>query len=372
MMRHDEPATMMHLIRPLLLLFVVLLLLVISEQALGDTVRIHDVAGSNGPEITLSQVAELDGEYAIRFADIVIGRFEDGQAQAQIETSAILHAIRSEGAKLGLLDLQGFARCTVHRTFTEPIRAEPVQDAARAAEPGMTNVEARSGAGPVTVDSPTTVRALIERAVVESLGLNRSALEITFSDRDRALLNSSAVAGRYEVEAVSVPTLGDMSFKVYAYHGTQRVGNTQLVKASVAQRVIAVIASERITRGTLINRRQVRLREVLIGDVQQAHLRETALVVGQVASTTIQAGELITGSTVQLPIAVRRRERVRVELRSPGIAITFNGVAHDEGSVGDTIEVENQQTKERFAATIVARGKVVAGEQTRENKGNQQ
>ena len=55
-MRHDEPATMMHLIRPLLLLIAVFALLLMTEYAAGDSVRVLDVSGSDGPEILLSHV----------------------------------------------------------------------------------------------------------------------------------------------------------------------------------------------------------------------------------------------------------------------------------------------------------------------------
>ncbi|MGB0768991.1 MAG: flagella basal body P-ring formation protein FlgA, partial [Phycisphaeraceae bacterium] len=63
-----------------------------------------------------------------------------------------------------------------------------------------------------------------------------------------------------------------------------------------------------------------------------------------------------------------RRERVAVELNTGGIRITFNGIAQSEGSVGQTIDVQNAKTGERFTATVVARGKVVAGPRITEAK----
>ena len=69
-----------------------------------------------------------------------------------------------------------------------------------------------------------------------------------------------------------------------------------------------------------------------------------------------------------MPVAVKRRERVSVELRSGGIRITFNGMALDNGAVNEIIEVENLQTRERFMATVTARGKVVAGDIKKDKK----
>lgn len=367
MIRHDEPATMMHLVKPLLLLLGVLGLLLIAERAAGDTMRIHDLSGSDGPEIRLSQVAELNGDYVSQFADVVVGRFDDDQAEVEIQTSAILDAMRAKGAKLGLLDLSGFSHCTVRRTFSQPTNVESDQG-----EQAVTNIDSRTETTePVTVQSPTTVQALIERSIHERLAGEGVDLQISFTDKDAELLRSSAVAGRYEVEPVNEPTLGKIQYKVYAYRGTQRVGSAQVVSAEVAQRVIAVIAGEAIERGTLINRRQVRLREVMVTDRHQTFVTDTALVVGQVASRAIKPGDLITAGEVQMPLAVHRRERVSVEMRVPGVKITFTGMARDQGSVGDSIEVENLETKEVFNAKIVGPGKVVAGEKVQDKKEDQ-
>lgn len=363
-MRRDEPATMMHLIRPMLLLMLTAALLMIAEHVKSDTLRVHDVAGSNGPDILLSHVAELDGDYANQFADVVVGRFEADESRIDITTSTILEAIREEGAKLGLLDLMGFTRVTVHRTFKQiEIEQEPVEP-----QPSNTNPETLPDGEPWTVYTPTTVKALIEQTIAKRIGIDKHALQITFNDRDRELLAQSAVAGRYEVQSLAEPTLGAVTFKVTAYHGTQAVDNGKTISARVQQRVIAVVAGDRINRGDLINRRQVRLREVLIDDALQPYLSDTTLVTGQVAANTINAGDLITASSVKLPVAVTRRQRVTVELNNGGIQIMFNGVAQGEGAVGETIEVLNSKTGQRFNATVVGKGKVIAGDATQPEK----
>ncbi|MEO0475384.1 MAG: flagellar basal body P-ring formation chaperone FlgA [Planctomycetota bacterium] len=357
-MRRDEPATMMHLIRPMLLLMAAGVLLLIAENVRGDSLRVHDVAGSDGPEVLLSHVAELEGEYANQFAKVVVGRFVEGESRIEIKTSSILEAIREEGAKLGLLDLSGFTRVTVHRTFNEPVQEEETQEA----QTPLANVESLTRGEPVTVYTPTTVKALIEQTIAKRIGIGLPSLKIAFNDRDKELLAQSAVAGRYEIQPIAEPTLGAVSFKVTGYQGTQAIDQGKTISARVQQRVIAVVAAEKISRGDLITRRQVRLREVLIDDFQQAYLGQTSLITGQVASGTINPGELITASSVELPVAVKRRQRVAVELNNGGIKITFNGIAQSEGAVGETIEVQNAATGQRFNATVVARGKVVAGD----------
>jgi len=358
---------MMHLIRPMLLLMAATVLLLIAESAKSDSLRVHDVAGSDGPDVLLAHVAELEGEYANRFADVVVGRFVADESRIEIKTSLILEAIRDEGAKLGLLDLSGFTRVIVHRTFRESARETDTADE----QTPVANVESLTRGEPVTVYTPTTVKALIEQTIAKRIGIDVSALKITFNDRDSELLNQSAVAGRYEVQPLAEPTLGAVTFKVTGYNGTQATDNGKTISARVQQRVIAVVAGEKIGRGDTIHRRQVRLREVLIDDAMQPYLGDTALVTGQVADGTIQPGELITAGSVKLPIAVTRRQRVSVELNSGGIKIAFNGVAQDEGAVGETIEILNSKTGQRFNATVVGKGKVIAGDAIQTEKEDQ-
>ena len=361
-MRRDEPATMMHLIRPMLLLMAVAALLMIAESVKSDTLRVHDVAGSDGPEILLLHVAEFDGEYVNGFAKVVIGRFVEGESQIDIKTSSILEAIREAGGKLGRLDLSGFTRVTVHRTFNETVRESETEVEPEQGQTPLANVESLRRGEPVTVYTPTTVKALIEQTVAKRIGIALPSLKVTFNERDNVLLAQSAVAGRYEVDALVEPALGTVTFKVVGYHGTQAIGKGKTVSARVQQRVIAVVAGEKIRRGDMINRRQVRLREVLIDDEQQPYLSDTSLVTGQVAASSINPGDLVTAGSVKLPIAVTRRQRVSVELDTGGIKITFNGIAQGEGAVGETIEVQNAKTGQRFNATVIARGKVTAGD----------
>lgn len=359
-MRHDEPATLMHLIKPLLLLLAVLVVLLIVNSAWGDGVRVYDVAGSDGPVVTLGQVAELEGDYANQFSDVIVGTFEDDKPRLELETATILAAMKGEGARLGMIDFGGYAKCVVHRTFNAPQRV-----ASDKAEPAAANFDARgSGGGAVTIHTPTTVRSLIEKRIAEETGLALASLAVEFNERDEALLDQSAVAGRYEVEPAGAVSLGRASFRVQAYDGTREQGEPSTVTATVRQRVLAVIATGAIKRNELITRRRVKLSEVLIDDIAQPYLQETALVTGQIATTTVKPGELITSAQVALPVAVKRRSSVAVQYQADGIKITFNGVAHDEGSVGDRIEVENTLTKERFMATVVGRGKVTAGDTT--------
>ena len=362
-MRHDEPASMMHLIRPVLLLVALLVMLAAAELASADTARVHEVAGTAGPAITLAQVAELTGEYAESLADVEIAQLPANEGETAVKIDQIEQALRNHGASMGRLDLIGYGSCRVvriERPEVEPAAPEETTD-----EPGVVVSPERR---PVTVRTPATVREDVWRQVAMGLGLERSEIEIEFRDRDAELLGRSIVAGRYRVEPALRIGLGATTFRVVEYQGTQR-RSEQTLRVTVRQRVLAVVAVEPIERGSLIGRHQVRVRETLVDGDAGFVVSETDLVVGQVASRTLRPGELVTAGAVQAALAVRRRAVVDVVYLRNGVRINFAAKALEEGSVGDTVEVEHQDTRETFAAEIIGENRVRVGAAPQEESG---
>lgn len=350
-MRHDEPASMMHLIRPLLLLIALVVLVCAAELASADAARVHDVAGSAGPAVTLGQVAELTGEYAETLADIEVARLDEGAAELTLAIDVIESALREQGVALGRLDLVGHGRCRVVRVDAPAaVPAEPEADPGVVANPDE----------PVTVHTPATVREEIERQVAEGLDIDRAELDFTYRESDGRLLRRSVVAGRYRVEPAFEVGLGSVTFRVYAYEGTRRTGEFTL-RVEARRRVLAVVAVEPIQRNTLIGRHQVRVREVLVDGSSGFVVDDAALVVGQVASRSLEPGDMVTAGAVQAALAVRRRATVDVTYLRSGVRINFSAKALEEGSVGDTIEVEHLETKELFSAQITGENRVRVG-----------
>lgn len=356
-MRRDEPANVMHVIKPLLLMLTLLLLVFVAERASADTVRVHDTAGSAGPEVILSQIAELSGEYAQTLGGVVVGRF-DSDGILTLELEQVRKALVEGGAAVGRLNLQGFSSCTIYRTIeqSEDDSADPVLETNDSETPA-----ANTHDEPITIHTPTTVRQLIIGQIVETLGLSVGDLEIGFEQRDRDLLGQSCVAGRYTAEPVAEPRLGGVSFRVRAFRGTEQIRQST-ISVTIKQRVLAVVATDNIGRGDTIHRGLVRIREVLIDSANDVYLKDPLLVIGQVASKPVEAGALVQPGSIEQPVAVHRREQVEVTLDQGGLRITFTGEAQDSGSVGQTIEVKNAQTRQTFTATVTGRRQVTVGE----------
>lgn len=349
MMRRDEPATMMHLIRPALLLIALLVLLLFADLAAANSVRVHDLTGAAGPDITLSQIAELEGEYAMGFGGVVVATMELDQDEVEVEWPAIEAALRGADAALGRLALEGYARCRVVRVGEVMPDIAETEGAHEPIQPATANPDQ-----PVVAREPVTVQSEIERLLTEALVVERSELRFTFDERDREMLRNSAVAGRYRVEPVAEGRLGHQSMRVLRYEGTRVVGD-RTIRVDVEQRVFAVVLRAPVSHNGIITREIVARQPRWINDDPGMLLTELDQVVGQVAARAMRRGDLVTAGAIRAPLAVRRNDGVNVTLEQSGLRVNFSAKAMEEGAIGDIIEVRHRDTNERVRVVVTGR-----------------
>ncbi len=65
---------------------------------------------ATGPTITLTDVAELDGEYAETLGELVVGRFADGQDELTVQLATVRRVLTESQANWSDLSLRGRSR----------------------------------------------------------------------------------------------------------------------------------------------------------------------------------------------------------------------------------------------------------------------
>lgn len=102
-----------------------------------------------------------------------------------------------------------------------------------------------------------------------------------------------------------------------------------------------VVAKRSIAKGKLISANDVKI-------VYQENVRETDFIsepqeiVGKMASSLIREGAVLTPALISRPILVRKGDTVTVVAKAPGIAVRSTAKAHEDGSEGDLISLEQQ------------------------------
>lgn len=158
--------------------------------------------------------------------------------------------------------------------------------------------------------------------------------------------------------------LGNQTLEVQLWDRGGRQATTTL-NVTVAVLRDLVMARSNISRGEVLTPDRIERvrRPVTTHRVQFASYEQ---VVGHVAQTPVQQFSLLPASAVgsvpeqENPVVVKRRDRVRVDLRTGHLMVQLRRAeAMQNGKMGDRIEVMNMDTRRTFVARVVGPGHVV-------------
>lgn len=88
------------------------------------------------------------------------------------------------------------------------------------------------------------------------------------------------------------------------------------------------------------------------------YFSDPASLVGFVAKRTIQPGQIISRRDLRQATLVHRSDIVTVLARGSSFVVSAVGRARDSGAMGDTVEVENLDSKKVLSATVIGEKKV--------------
>ena len=122
-----------------------------------------------------------------------------------------------------------------------------------------------------------------------------------------------------------------------------------------------VVAVENLSPGRPIDSTMLRVEtreEFPSVEASPASVEEVA---GKMVRRPVPAGTSIRSAWLAAPKAVLRGEAVEVESREGAAIVQAPGQAQASGAIGDIILVLNPMSKKRFAARVIAQGKVAVG-----------
>lgn len=311
-------------------------------MASADVIRLNDSAGTNSSQITLSDVAELEGDYARSMDDLVIGTLRDGASKLTIRLDDIKAALSRKQANWGLLSLQGYNACVVHRLSLEttPIVSD--------GSPVIANVQDEIG-----LDTAVTLGDMLIARIEELSDVDRADLRITFRPGDTKTLNRSIFQGRIEITPSTSATLGRMTFNVRRYDGPLIVERLSLM-ADVERRRLGLVTTRTIKRGEIFTNDDVEVRELWL-NTAEAPLTDAKLIVGQTSSKLLRPDSIVYPEMVEKPTLVRRNELISVRCHSGELVIRTVARAREDGAMNESIQAINEKTRETFMVTVVGR-----------------
>ncbi len=311
------------------------------------SIRLLDQAGCESVEVTLSCIAELQGDQALSLADTVITRFRLNDRELTVTLDTLRDVLCDAGVNWSKVSLKGFTRCRVSRLAAED--ELPTQQEG----PVLSNIE-----GELDLETTVTLKDRILEMMERELCADRHDLQLTYSRRDEELVSRSILTGQYELEPVVGVKLGRLPVTIRRYEDGRAV-ETFTVNVEVRRRVLAVVATRTIGKGDLFNADNLTVTEVWLDSDRGEPVDDPELIRGQVASTVLRESTVIYPSHVRSPLLVKRGELVTVRCFSGVLVVRTVVRAMENGALDDLIQVRNESTRETFNATVTGRRQAV-------------
>ena len=120
----------------------------------------------------------------------------------------------------------------------------------------------------------------------------------------------------------------------------------------------AVVAATNLAPNTRLSAADLTLARVDVFATNGAYFTDPAQAEGKILRANIRAGSPILASLLDLPVIVRRGQSVLLSLSDARLSIKTNVVAMEDGRAGDSILIENPDSKKTMRATVSDAGTV--------------
>ncbi|MCC7144904.1 MAG: flagellar basal body P-ring formation protein FlgA [Phycisphaeraceae bacterium] len=336
------------------LLLAALLLAPASGAALGDGIRLRESAQCAGPAVTLRDVADLDGETALKLGDLVIGQLETGKNSLSISLAQVRQALDAQNVNWGKLTLAGFAQCVIGSL---PVAAiQPAPQEVPATQPA---VVLSNPLQPVESKGVLTVGEQLIAEIEKISEISRADLRITFANSDQAFLAKPVLDDRLEFEFRARGLPGRLPVMARRYRDG-KVVESQYLRVDVERRYLAVVAVRPLGHQQVIGPADVEIREIYLSSTAGQPQTELTAVIGKQTAGAWREGEVITAERLRAQVLVERGKQVVVRCVAGNLVIRMSGLALEDGVEGQMITIRNGKSGENFSAQVSGRGEVVA------------
>lgn len=333
--------------------WVIAMALVLAPAASTSAMRIRlkQKVTVPGPEVTLREVARVDGPDDLGLGDLVVAHFDPDQVSLLIALPRLRQDLSEHDVNWARLSLGGYAKCHVERVLLATTGPDSVASicAARAlANP--THV--------IELDSPETLRDHLIKWTEERTGVSRDELSIHVTGMDSDVLaTKTARHDRFEFEPASrSATLGRIPIAVRQYRAGQDIRTYRLI-ANVARSREAVVLTQGLSKGREIRDGDFEIQTVYVDHDGPPPLSCSEQVVGRMAASLLRSGAVLYPKNVRSKRLVRRGDVVDVRCLVGGLVVRTVARAMLDGSEGELIEVRSERPRSRETFTVRVTGR---------------
>lgn len=303
------------------------------------TLRLFPTAVVASEEVTLSDVAEIQGEAAQMLGGMRVGAAPQPGRAGELELSQIQSMLSRRGVNLSQWVFRGSSRCTIRRVAPE------------AARPASSTRPAAAVEASGQQESLQTLEDVLRRHLSARLEKLGGTAVVRFSPALGKVLRLSRPAFDFRITDRSDRLLGMVACEVVVFEGgVQRQTVPVLADVSIQKRV--AVASRPINRGETIQTGDLVLEERTFERPEEIGLASVDGLAGQRVRRFIEQKGIVFSRDIEPVPLVVRNDLVTVTARSGRLMIRGTAKAVTTGTLGETVVLKNEASKETFSAVV--------------------
>jgi flagella basal body P-ring formation protein FlgA len=148
-------------------------------------------------------------------------------------------------------------------------------------------------------------------------------------------------------------------FSARAHAPADGQSHTRATITGEAVRMVRVpVLKRRVDRNERGREDDIRWVERRQDDIRSNTVTDADTLVGNIARRPLASNELLRDTAIEEPILVEDRSLVTIKLRTDSMNLTAKGRAKEDGAKGDTVRVENVQSKKTITGVVIGSGVV--------------
>jgi len=317
-----------------------------ANMAGGNEIRIYSQAIVSSDELSLSDVAEVQGETAATLNRLAIGSAPASGHSRRLDLSDIQIALQQQGVNLSQWIFRGASQCKVSRPTVERVPVSGhLMDRVATSRPATTQPADQR------ID-PESLEGQLRTHIAQRLAHLGGTPVIQFNPSLSKLLSLSSPQYRFEIKDRSERLLGMISFEVTIREGDE-IKQVVPALAQVTIRRQIVVAARPLNRGQIIAAEDLAIVDRTFEQAPDFGITETGPLVGQRVKRFIDRNERLNMKDIEPQPLVNRNDLVTVWVQRGGVQIKAAAKAVSAGGFGDTVFLQNEASRQKFSGVVI-------------------
>jgi flagella basal body P-ring formation protein FlgA len=332
-----------------------------SDSTPGGTLELRQEASIFGADVKLKQVcrwSDADAPIFTPIADLTLLNLSGKVPFHVITVDQIRQTLHEAGVNVAMINFAGATSCSITRTDAQTDSQQTVQqwldahppDAAKTTPAGAPTPILASASNPALDPNLHTLRDLLVSDLGRRLGILPETLQLSFSPQDEKVLALAEPIFKFDVRPSRARALGNVSWEVTIF--TDSASKKLTLSAEARAWEDQVIAARPLPAHKVLAEGDFAVHRMLVDSLPDHQLLRLDQCVGQEAAEELRPGTVMTAQLVNAVPLVKPGQLVTITLRRGSVQLRSVARAMEEGSLGQTIRVRNENTRDTLDVTV--------------------